>query len=402
MNGELRVGRPPRGNYHLFLLSCALVFAAAADSAARPPRKPKPTPAPSRAAPAATPTPSPTPVNPDPELTPIHRLKLLFPGAASVVNPVLYLSLGAGVALLLLSLALPPGSLWHVASRLLALAGLLAIVASVFLAVYMLFFMPVRTRELTRIRVPGSALVNLPAARDYALLRAGSGLPPDSRFEVRPQSGGSGPPVRAGEYGWSFLHAGNRQVGGFTIESPGVYEVVAATSEEKRTTAAVLVGPDYADEFAAGKWMAALALVAGIGLRLCARGAASVTSDKRHRGRLARGLLFFHEQKGLSPHRMSRARLKIYDRALVVTRKFSEGEVAREEVVQVEWARKTVASGRSYMPNTHLEGVRVHYQRAGTRRTVVFWTDSHKKQDQGRADRLLREKLREAGYYLSP
>lgn len=401
MNGELRVKRPPRGTYHLFLLSCALVFAAAANSAARPPRKPRPTPVPSRTVPAATPTPSATPVNTDPELTPIHRFKLLFPGAAGVVNPVLYLSLGAGVALLLLTLALPPGSLWYTAARLLALAGLLAIVASIFLAVYVLFFMPVRTRELTRIKVPGSALVNLPAARDYAVLRASSELPPDLRFEVRPQSGGGGATVRTGEYGWSLLHMNNRQVGGFTIESPGVYEVVAGTSDERRTTAAVFVGPDYADEFAAGKWMAALALVAGIGLRLSARGAASVTSNKRHGERLARGLQFFHEQKGLSPHRMSRARMRVYDGALVLTRKFSETEIARGEVVRIERAQKTVATGRSYKPNTHLEGVRVHYQRAGTYRSVVFWTDSYKKQDQGHTDRILREKLSEAGYVVN-
>jgi hypothetical protein len=221
------------------------------------------------------------------------------------------------------------------------------------------------------------------------------------RFEVRPQSGGSGPAVRAGEYGWSYLHMNNRRVGGFSIESPGVYEVVAGTSEEKKTMAAVLVGPDYSDEFAAGKWMAALALVAGVGLRLSARGIASVASNRRHRGRLAQGFQFFHEQKGLSPHRLSRARMKIYDRALVLTRKFSESEINRAEVVRVEKAQKTIKSSKAGMPSTYLEGVRVHYQRAGAPRSVVFWTDSYKKQDLGRTDRILREKLREAGYPVS-
>lgn len=53
---------------------------------------------------------------------------------------------------------------------------------------------------------------------------------------------------------------------------------------------------------------------------------------------------------------------------------------------------------RKPTPLTHLEGVRVHYQRGGAHRSVVFWTDSYKKQDLGRTDLLLRERLTEAGY----
>lgn len=309
----------------------------------------------------------------------------------------LYLSLGAGVALLLLSLALPPLSLWFAASRLLAFAGALAIAASVLLAVYMLFFMPVRGQELIRLRVPGSALINLPEARGYVVLKAGPELPADLTFEVRAASGEGGPLVRVAESGWSYLHMNNRKVGGFEIPEPGVYEINARSSE-RPSAAAVLVGPDYSDEFAAGKWMAALALITGAGLRLSARGLASGASNKRHKERLAHGLRLFHEEKGLSPNRLSRARLKVYDRALVLTRKFSESEIARSEVLRIEKAQKSIKSSKAGMSATYLQGVRVHYQRAGAHRSVIFWTDSYKRQDLGRTDRLLREKLHAAGY----
>ncbi len=314
-----------------------------------------------------------------------------------MVSPLLYVTLGACVALLLLSFALPLGSLWYAVARVLAVAGLLAIISSILLAVYMLFFMPVHPSELTRISVPGSALVNLPSARKYVLLRANFELPPDLIFEVRPTFGEGVSYVWASEHGWSYLHMNNRKVGGFAIPKPGVYEVTTRSSG-KPLPAAVLLAPDYSGEFAAGKLMAALALAVGIALRLSARGVASVTSNKRHVERVAQGFQFFHEQKGLAPHRLSRARLKIYDRALVLTRKFSESEIGRAEVVAVEKAQKTIKSSKAGMPNTYLEGVRVHYQRGGSPRSFTFWTDSDKRQDLGRTDRILREKLREAGY----
>lgn len=328
----------------------------------------------------------------------ISYYKRYLPALAALLKPLIYLTLGLCLGLLVLSFLLPLGRAWFLVSRLLGVLGASLIICAILLGVYLLFFARTHPDELAKIDPRGRQEINFKEAGPYSLFKGRIDPPSDFRYTIRSRAGEViAPDKRAEKFDSSFLHPSQyEKVGHLELEHPGVYEIT--TSAQARMAAAPLfIARDYAGEFEAGLWLALLIFTGGVSLWYFGRAIAGAAALKLHRKRLARGFQLLHNQKGRTPGRISSAHIKIYDQALALKRKFSEREIPRQSITSIEKIKEMRRSSMPPFGNIYFEGIKINYQARGSDRSTTFWSDSYLTHDGG-TDRKLRQKLKEAGY----